>query len=61
MPITEFQQVALSGFISKSNNFAEPKMFLNIFEKGYAKGVKAITDDITFARKRLVSPKTVYR
>jgi hypothetical protein len=56
----EFKQVAISGFVSKEKGFAEQQIFLDIFGKGYCSGVKAITDDLQFARKRLVSPKTVY-
>lgn len=56
----EYKQIALSGFISQASNFANSKIFVNIFEKGFVEGLKALTDDLKYAKKRLVGPKTVY-
>lgn len=55
-----FKTVAISGFVSQEKGFSDQQIILDIFKKGYATRLKAITDDLKFARKRLVSPKTVY-
>ena len=56
----QFENIALSGFADKKRNFAEPNIFNSIFKKGFVKSLKVLTDDIKFAKKRLVTPKTVY-
>ena len=56
----QYKSVALSGFASKDKRFVNPTIFLNIFGKGFAETIICITDDIPFAKKRLVNPKTVY-
>jgi hypothetical protein len=55
-----FQSIAVSGFVSKESNFAEPYIFNELHAKAKYPSIAVITDDLRFARQRLVSPKTVY-
>eukprot|EP01035_Chromulina_nebulosa_P019399 gene19399-25272_t len=52
--------IAISGFINKENNFADPFPFQKLFDKGSWQEITAITDNLPFAKKRLVTPNTVY-
>ena len=52
--------VAVSGFISKENNFAEAFVFSKLHKTGRWKEITTITDNIKFARKRMMSPGLVY-
>jgi len=52
--------IAISGTVSKNADFANSFIFNNLFAKNAYRTIKALTDDIKFARKRLVSPRTVY-
>ncbi|KAJ1431014.1 hypothetical protein B484DRAFT_448549 [Ochromonadaceae sp. CCMP2298] len=55
-----FNSVAVSGVVSKESNFASIFVFNNLFATKSIGVIKALTDDVAFARKRIVSPKTVY-
>ena len=55
-----YGSLAISGFISKSKDFAEPYVFSQLFSTGKYSAITTITDDIKFARKRFVNPTTVY-
>ena len=56
-----YDSIALTGFISKFSNFAEPYAFTRLFEKNKWKSITAVSDDENFAKKRLTNPKNVYR
>jgi len=60
VPVREFKKVAISGFASSSNNFADNFVPLSLFAKDFTESIKVLTDNVKFARKRLVSPATVY-
>ena len=55
-----YESLAISGFISKKNDFAETDVFSKLYATGKWSGITTITDDIKFARKRFVNPSTVY-
>ena len=55
-----YQSLAISGFISKKDGFAETDVFSKLFATGKWSAITTITDDIKFARKRFVNPSTVY-
>jgi hypothetical protein len=54
-----YNSIAVSGFISKENNFAEPFVLSKLFKTGKWSDMTTTTDDIKFARKRLMSPGIV--
>jgi hypothetical protein len=56
----DYKTVALSGFANKAADYAEPYVFTKLFESRKWTGITTITDDEKFAKKRLVTPKTVY-
>ena len=56
----KYESLAISGFISKKQDFAEPYVFSQLFSTGKWSAITTITDDIKFARKRFVNPTTVY-
>lgn len=56
----KYESVVLSGFSSKENDVAETSVFMNLFEKDKFKAITAITDDIKYARKRMITRDTVY-
>ena len=56
-----YESIALTGFVSKFSNFAEPYAFTKLHEKNKWKHIAAVSDDIPFAKKRLTTPKNVYR
>ena len=56
----KYESLAISGFISKKDDFAEPYVFTQLFSTGKWSAITTITDDIKFARKRFVNPTTVY-
>jgi hypothetical protein len=55
-----YESLAISGFISKKDGFAETDVFSKLYATGKWSGITTITDDIKFARKRFVNPSTVY-
>jgi hypothetical protein len=55
-----FKNVAISGFLKASTGFAESFIFDAVHATGKYDDITAVTDDVAFARKRLVSPKHVY-
>jgi len=55
-----YKGIAVTGFMSKESNFAEPFVFAKLFETGKWDSITLCTDNVPFARKRLVSPKAVY-
>ena len=55
-----FNSVVVSGFISKENDFAEAFVFSKLHKTGRWKDITAITDNIKYARKRMMSPGLVY-
>ena len=56
-----YDSIALTGFVSKGSNFAEPYVFTKLFEKTKWKSITAVSDDIPFSKKRLTTPTNVYR
>jgi hypothetical protein len=56
----KYASVAVSGFISKATEFAEPYLFSKLHDTGKWGAITSITDDLKFARKRFVNPSTVY-
>lgn len=54
-----YNSIAVSGFISKENNFAEPFVLSKLFKTGKWSDMTTTTDDVKFARKRLMSPDIV--
>jgi hypothetical protein len=55
-----YKSLAVSGFVSKENNFAEPFTLSKLFKTGKWSEITTVVDDLKFARKRIVSPDTVY-
>ena len=55
-----FSGIAVSGFVEKEKNFADPFVFSKLFHSGRWKSITTVTDDTAFAKKRLVNPNTVY-
>jgi hypothetical protein len=51
-----YDSLAVSGFLSKENNFAEASIVSKLFATKKWKGMTGITDNIKFARKRMMSP-----
>eukprot|EP01038_Epipyxis_sp_PR26KG_P005467 gene5467-7570_t len=60
LPPLSIEKIALSGFVSKQENSVESFALNKLFEKLYVKEITVLTDDLQFAKKRLVNPKTVY-
>jgi hypothetical protein len=56
----EYQSLVVSGFVSKENNFAESFTLSKLFKTGKWPEITTVTDDLKFARKRIVSPDSVY-
>ena len=56
----KYKSLVVSGFLSKENNFAEAFAFSKLFKTGKHSDITSITDDVKFARKRLMSPGLVY-
>eukprot|EP01039_Chlorochromonas_danica_P007715 gene7715-8526_t len=56
----QFESVVVSGTVSSEKNEADSNILSILFEKKVAKELKVVVDDLKFARKRLVTPKTVY-
>ena len=54
-----YNSIAISGFISKENNFVEPFVLSKLFKTGKWSDMTTLTDDVKFARKRLMSPDIV--
>ena len=55
-----YSSLAVSGFISKANNFADAFVFQKLFKTGRWKDITTISDNTKFARKRMMSPGLVY-
>lgn len=53
-------KIAVTGIVSKEKNMAVPFVLDNLYNKNTVNGVRVITDNTPFARKRLVNPKSVY-
>lgn len=58
--LEDLSTVVLSGFSSKQNNFADSFVASKLFEKNTWKDIVIATDDIAFAKKRMVTPNAVY-
>jgi len=56
----KYDSVVLSGFSSKELDIAEPYVFMNLHEKDKFKSITAVTDDMKYARKRMITRDTVY-
>ena len=56
----DYKSLVVSGFVSKQNNFAESFTLSKLFKTGKYSEITTVTDDLKFARKRIVSPDTVY-
>jgi len=56
----KFDGIAVSGFVDRSKNFADPFVFSKLFHSGKWTSITTVTDDVSFAKKRLVNPNTVY-
>ena len=55
-----YESLVISGYLSKEANFAESFPFVVAHDTGMWKELTGITDDLKFARKRMISPKHVY-
>lgn len=55
-----YTNIAVSGFVSKEANVAEAFIFDKLHDKAKFNVITSITDDVQFARKRLVTPRAVY-
>ena len=55
-----YSSIVVSGFLSKENDFAETSVFSKLFKAKKWAQVTSVTDNIKFARKRLMSPQLVY-
>lgn len=58
--IVKYDGIAVSGFMSKANDISEAFVFSKLFATTKWNRITTVTDDIKFARKRLVNPATVY-
>lgn len=56
----QYKSLVVSGFVSKENNFAESFTLSKLFKTGKWSDITTVTDDLKFARKRIVSPDSVY-
>jgi len=56
----DLKKIAISGLVSKENDASDGFILNNLFAKSSWQEITAIVDDIPFAKKRLVTPKTVY-
>ena len=56
----KFNGIAVSGFVDKGKNFADPFAFSALFKSGKWTSITTVTDNVSFAKKRLVNPNTVY-
>ena len=57
----EYSSLVISGFLKREAGFAESYIFDAAHRTQKYGEITAVADDIAFARKRLVSPKAVYR
>ena len=57
-----FSRLIVSGFLSKAANFEQPFVFSKLYESDQTRweSIVGATDDVAFARKRMVSPTNVY-
>jgi hypothetical protein len=55
-----YDGIAVSGFVDRGKNFADPFVFSKLFHTAKWTSITTVTDDVAFARKRLVNPNTVY-
>ena len=56
----KYDGIAVSGFMSKKNDISESFVFSKLFGTTKWSRITTVTDDVKFARKRLVNPATVY-
>jgi|MDTB01.2.fsa_nt_gb hypothetical protein len=56
----KYNGLAISGFVSKQSDIAEPFVFSKLFMTTKWDKITAVTDDLPFTRKRLTTPDTVY-
>lgn len=56
----KYDGLAISGFVSKESDIAEPFVFSKLFATTKWDKITAVTDDLPFTRKRLTTPNTVY-
>ena len=56
----KYDGLAISGFVSKESDIAEPFVFSKLFATTKWDKITAVTDDLPFTRKRLTTPDTVY-
>ena len=61
-PDASFSRLLVSGFLSKAANFAQPFVFSKLYESDQTRweSIVGATDDVSFAKKRMVSPTNVY-
>lgn len=62
-PLSEevsYDGLAISGFTSKETNIAEPFVFLKLFMTTKWNSITAVTDDLSYTRKLMTTPQTVY-
>ena len=61
-PSSDFSKLLISGFLNKAANFAQPFVFTKLFESDETRyaSITAATDDLSFAKKRMVTPANVY-
>ena len=57
-----FSRLLVSGFLCKAANFAQPFVFSKLYESDQTRweSIVGATDDVSFAKKRMVSPTNVY-
>lgn len=55
-----YNTIAVSGFVSKEADVAEAFIFDKLHDKAKFQVITSITDNLLFARKRLVTPRAVY-
>jgi hypothetical protein len=55
-----YDGVFVSGFISKETEISEPFVFNRLWASSKWSKITALTDDVKFARKRMVTPTSVY-
>ena len=57
----EYSSLVISGFLKSETGFAESFIFDVAHSTQKYEEIIAVADDVAFARKRIVSPKAVYR
>eukprot|EP01032_Pedospumella_encystans_P025951 gene25951-29315_t len=54
-----YKGITVAGFVSLAEEYADPFVFCNLNDKAFGT-ITAVVDDVPYARKRLVNPKTIY-